>query len=142
METTYEEQQARITESNRRAAWQRYYYQQWLAQEAQFDRMCLMPDRTEYQVNWCAAREREKDRRAQQTQWDRENAIRQHTVDLQRQQVELEEKEHRRRVVQDVVNAYQAPYRQQPVYVAPTPSPSVNCSTMQMGGGNTSTHCY
>jgi len=123
------------------AARQRDYERQMTEQEAErqatiqrereYDATCIQPPDQAW-VNFCAYRERARDRAAQQAQWDRENAVREHQAEIERQELELAEKEHRRQVGRDISDAINAPYRNR---TAP-----VTCSTISAGGIST-THC-
>ena len=78
--------------------------------QGDLDRICLQPS-TEYQINFCTAREREKDRAATRAQWARENAIREQGLDIERQRLEMEQRERQRRAIQEIFPTTPQPKR-------------------------------
>jgi hypothetical protein len=81
-------EQAAAQEQERQAQAQR-------DEQHMLDLACLTP-RDQYWVNWCIQREREKDRAAQQVQWDRENELRRRQIDSQEAQADAARREARR----------------------------------------------
>lgn len=128
----HEQEMARIDrEHQRQEALAREQAVEDARREAEADEACRDIDTPEMN-RICAAREREKDRRAQREQWERENAyrereaaIREHDLEIRRQALEIERDEARRK---DIERAFTPP--------APTyqpPAPTVNCTSLRTG---------
>ena len=98
-----EVQEADRAEAQRRIAAER-------ERQGDLDRMCLRPS-TEYQINFCTARERDKDRAALRSQWGRENATREQALDIERQRLEMEQGERQRRAIQEIFPTSPLPKR-------------------------------
>jgi hypothetical protein len=100
------------------------------------DRLCAAPDTPELAA-WCAHRERETDRAAQQAQWDKENQLRERELEVQRQQLAEQKRENRQRAIQ---RAFTPPRPIQPAPSYYQPRRSTSC-TSQVAGSTVFTNC-
>lgn len=106
-------------------------HQAAVQQEMAYDAKCMQPPDQAWR-DFCEARSRLISQRDQREQWQRQNDIEAHRLEIEQQELDLAEREHSRQVGRDISDAINAPYK--------NANRPVICSTTTAGGIST-TNC-